>query len=344
MNIFKVGLSRDFLNANGVNAFGEDGIRALEQLRHIQYGYFVEHSDPVRADQLSEWHAVISLTPKYTVESLKSSENLLVIARFGVGYDNVDVAACTNADVALTITPNGVRKPVAYSIVTYMLALAHQFPAKSRLVQEQRWGDRTLYPGKRITGQTLGSIGLGNIAREMFRMTEGFEMRKLAYDPYIDPKLAQSLGVELVSLESLFQQSDFIAVNCFLSKETYHLVSDSLFNVMKPTAYLINTARGGIIDEQALIKALQEGKLAGAGLDVFEEEPFVSDSPLKQMDNVILTPHSLCWTDELYQGIWHECVDTVAAFSQGLTTGNVVNKDVLTKPSFLDKLARLTSK
>lgn len=339
--IFKVGLSRDFLNAEGDNAFGPDGVASLTRQPLFECGYFREHRDPVGVDQLSEWNAVISLTPKYTAETLRGAKDLLVIARFGVGYDNVDVAACTEADVALTITPNGVRKPVAYSILTHMLSLAHQFPAKSRLVKENRWGDRTLYPGKRITGQTLGSIGLGNIAKEMFRMTDAFEMRKLAYDPYTDPSIAKQLGVGLVSLEELFEQSDFIAVNCFLSNETYHLVSDRLLGLMKPTAYIINTARGGIIDEQALIRVLEQGRLAGAGLDVFEEEPFVSESPLKHMDNVIMTPHSLCWTDELYQGLWTECVESVVSFSRGIPTGNVVNKDVLKKSSFLDKLNRL---
>ncbi|RAP77925.1 NAD(P)-dependent oxidoreductase [Paenibacillus montanisoli] len=341
MRTFKVGLSRDFLNAEGRNAFGEEGIETLQSHAHLEYGYFDEHRDPVGADQIAPWNGIISLTPKYTAETLKGADDLLVLARFGVGYDNVDVEACTEADVALTITPNGVRKPVAYSIMTHMLALAHQYPVKTRLVKENRWNDRINYPGKRITGQTLGSIGLGNIAREMFHMTAGFEMRRLAYDPYIDPKIAKDIGVELVSLEELFERSDYIAVNCFLSKETYHLVSDALLGLMKPTAYIINTARGGIIDEAALIRALEGGKLAGAALDVFEEEPFVADSPLKHMDNVILTPHSLCWTDELYQGMWADSIASVSSFAKRLPTSNVVNKEVLQKNSFLNKMKRL---
>jgi len=341
MRTFKVGLSRDFINDEGVNSFGEEGVTALASQSHIEYGYFAEHRDPVGGDQIRDYNGIISLTPRFNADSLKEAADLLVLARFGVGYDNVDVEACTAADVALVITPGGVRKPVAYSILTHMLTLAHQFPAKSRLVAENRWNDRTLYPGKRITGQTLGSIGLGNIAKEMFRMTDAFEMRKLAYDPFVHADQARELGVELVSLETLFGQSDFIAVNCLLSKETYHLVSDNLLGLMKPSAYIINTARGGIIDEQALIRALQRGGLAGAGLDVFEEEPFLSDSPLKHMDNVILTPHSLCWTDELYQGIWAESVDSVVQFSRGLVPGGVVNKDVLMKPGFTEKMNRL---
>lgn len=339
MNKFHVGLSRDFLNSEGKLAFGTEGIDYLAQFEHIDYRFLDEHRSPVEASQLRSLHAIISLTPHYTKMSLSDADDLIAIARYGVGYDFVDVQACTDADVALTITPNGVRKPVAYSILTLMLALAHQLPVKSRLIGERRWDDRTLYPGKGITGKTLGSIGLGNIAKQLFRFAEPFEMTTIAHDPYIAPETAAQLGVELVSLDTLCARSDFIAVNCFLTKETHHLLSEKQFQLMKPEAYVINTARGGIIDEQALIKALQEKRIAGAGLDVFEEEPFVSESPLRHMDNVIMTPHSLCWTEEMYSGIWQECAESVVAFSRGDIPPNVVNKEVLLKPGFKRKLA-----
>ncbi|HEY0828547.1 MAG TPA: NAD(P)-dependent oxidoreductase [Bacilli bacterium] len=341
MKKFKVGLSRDFLNNEGKVALGTEGIDFLLQFDHIDYAFFDQHKSPVEAYQLQPFNAVISLTPHYTKDSLTDTEDLLVIARWGVGYDFIDVQACTDADVALTITPNGVRRPVAYSILTLMLALAHNLLAKSRLISEKRWDDRTLYPGKGITGKTLGSIGLGNIAKEMFRMTDPFDMQKIAFDPYIDPAAAEKLGVELVSMDALCERSDFLAVNCFLSKETFHLISEKQFKQMKPSSFIINTARGGIIDEKALITALNEKWIAGAGLDVFEEEPFVTDSPLHHMENVIITPHSLCWTDELYKGIWKEAAESVVKFSRGEITANVVNKDVLQKPGFLKKLDRL---
>lgn len=338
MGKFKVGLSRDFLNADGALTFGADGIDYLNGFAHIEHRFFPEHLNPVDASQLAGLHAVISLTPRYTRQSLAQADELLVLARYGVGYDNVDVQACTDAGVALVITPTGVRKPVAYSILTLMLALAHNLPVKSKLIRERRWDDRTAYPGTAITGQTLGSIGLGNIAREMFRLTQPFDMRRIAYDPFLPADKAQELGVELVSLETLCRESDFLAVNCFLSKETYHLISDEALGRMKPNAYLINTARGGIVDEAALIRALQAGTIAGAGLDVFEQEPFVADSPLHHMDNVILTPHSLCWTDELYRGLWKETTESVVRFSRGQPTDNVVNKEVLRHPDFIRKL------
>nr|WP_275589184.1 NAD(P)-dependent oxidoreductase [Paenibacillus sacheonensis] len=307
----------------------------------IDAGYFKEHLNPVAAEQLLAYDGIISLTPRYTAEALQAAaDRLLVIARYGVGYDMVDVQACTEADIAVTITPQGVRKPVAYAIITHLLALAHRLPVKGRLVQEGRWNDRTDYPGYRITGQTLGSIGLGNIAREMFRMAAGFDMKHIAYDPFVDPAVAAAAGVELVDLQTLCERSDFMAVNCFLSKETFHLIAEPQLRAMKPSAFLINTARGGIVDEQALIRALEEGWICGAGLDVFEEEPLVSDSPLKRMDNVVLTPHSVCWTSEMYEGLWQETTQAVKDASRGLLPSNVVNRDVLTRPGFLKKLAR----
>lgn len=340
MNKFKVGLTRDFLDSEGSLALGDDGIDYLRQFDHIEHRFFDRHASPVEADQLQPFDAVIALTPRVTKDSLAAADRLLLIARWGVGYDSIDVQACTDADVALTITPGGVRKPVAYSILTLMLALAHNLRDKSRLIAEKRWDDRTLYPGRAITGRTLGSVGFGNIARELFRMTEGFEMTRIAFDPYADPAVANSAGVELVGLDELCERSDYLTVNCLLSKETFHLISDKQFGLMKPGAFVINTARGGIVDEQALIRALTERRIAGAGLDVFETEPAMGESPLHRMDNVIVTPHSLCWTEELYRGIWLEAAESVAAFSKGETTSNVVNKEVLRKPGFLKKLAR----
>ncbi|MBM7567617.1 NAD(P)-dependent oxidoreductase [Paenibacillus sacheonensis] len=338
---FQLGLTRDFLNERGEPAFGSTGTELLSGEAGIDAGYFKEHLNPVAAEQLLAYDGIISLTPRYTAEALQAAaDRLLVIARYGVGYDMVDVQACTEADIAVTITPQGVRKPVAYAIITHLLALAHRLPVKGRLVQEGRWNDRTDYPGYRITGQTLGSIGLGNIAREMFRMAAGFDMKHIAYDPFVDPAVAAAAGVELVDLQTLCERSDFMAVNCFLSKETFHLIAEPQLRAMKPSAFLINTARGGIVDEQALIRALEEGWICGAGLDVFEEEPLVSDSPLKRMDNVVLTPHSVCWTSEMYEGLWQETTQAVKDASRGLLPSNVVNRDVLTRPGFLKKLAR----
>ena len=156
--------------------------------------------------------------------------------------------------------------------------------------------------GVGLVGRTLGSIGIGNIGAELFRLAKPFDMKFIAHDPYADRSVAAELGIELVGLEDVFRRADFVSVNCPLTPQTRHLVNAERLALMKPTAYLINTARGPIVDQQALTKALKERRIAGAGLDVLEQEPPDADDPILKLDNVILAPHALCWTDQCFAG------------------------------------------
>ena len=212
--------------------------------------------------------------------------------------------ACTRAGIALVITPDGVRRPVAVSIITFMLALTGKLMVKDRLTREGPAGfaKRGEHMGVGLVGRTLGSVGIGNIGAELFRLVKPFDMKFIAHDPFADPKLAAELGVELVGLEDVFRRADFVSVSCPLTPETRHLVNAERLALMKPTAYLINTARGPIVDQKALTKALQERRIAGAGLDVLEKEPPDPDDPILRLDNVILAPHALCWTDQCFAG------------------------------------------
>ncbi len=212
-----------------------------------------------------------------------------MIARWGVGYEMIDVQACTDNDVLLAITRDAVRRPVAEGIITLLLGLAKHMVIEDRLVRAGRWGDKRHYPGLGIAGRTLGSIGVGNIGAELFRMLRPFELgRLLAYDPYVTPAQAADLGVQMVDLDTLLAESDFVCINCPLTKETFHLLGEPQLRRMKPTALLINTARGPIVDQAALTSALQQGWIAGAALDVFEQEPLPAGDPLAQLDNVHL--------------------------------------------------------
>ena len=168
--------------------------------------------------------------------------------------------------------------------------------------------------GSGVTGKTLGVIGLGNIGREILSLAQPFDMRLLASDPYGSTEQASAVGAELVDLETLLHQSDFVSISCALTEETHHLINAERLALMKESAYLINTARGPIIDEQALIQVLQQGKIRGAGLDVFEQEPVASTNPLLSMENVIVTPHALCWTDQCFAGIGASDVQQVLMF------------------------------
>jgi phosphoglycerate dehydrogenase-like enzyme len=209
-------------------------------------------------------------------------------------------------------------------------------------VRNGRWTERSAVPSVGLRGKTVGSVGLGNIGAELFRLLEPFGLaRKLAADPYANPAIAAQLGVQLVDLATVFRESDFVAVNCPLTDETRSLVNAERINLMKPTAYLINTARGPIVNQADLVTALQTNRIAGAGLDVFEVEPLPVDHALTRMDNVILTPHSLAWTDELYHDTGASACENILSVLRGETPQFTVNKAVFAQPGFQNKLARL---
>jgi phosphoglycerate dehydrogenase-like enzyme len=193
--------------------------------------------------------------------------------------------------------------------------------------------------GEGLEGKVLGSIGLGNIGAEMFRLAKPFGFNFIASDPVADADLARDLGVELVSLEDVFRRSDFLTVNCPLTDSTNRLVNAPRFAMMKNSAYLINTARGPIVDETAMIDALSSGQIAGAGIDVFEVEPPADDNPLLTMDNVIVAPHGLAWTDQCFAGIGADDIAAVLAVSKGEVPVGVVNSAITENADWMSKLA-----
>jgi phosphoglycerate dehydrogenase-like enzyme len=302
--------------------------------------YLAGHN-PIRAEELEDVDALILLAHRFTRASVPRSGRLALVARFGVGYDTVDVEACTAAAIALVITPDGVRRPVAAAIMTLLLALTGKLMIKDRLTREAAAGfaKRSDHMGVGIVGRTLGSVGIGNIGAEMFRLAKPFDMRFIAHDPYADEKVADELGIELVGLDDVFHRADIVTVNCPLTPETHHLVNSERIGLMKPTSYLINTARGPIVDQKALTTALTERRIAGAGLDVLEREPPDPDDPILRLDNVILTPHALCWTDQCFAGIGAADVAAVLELIRGRVPRGVVNRSVLDDKRWKDRLA-----
>jgi D-3-phosphoglycerate dehydrogenase len=337
---FRVALSGDFRKADGSPTYPDFDLAPLMSAPGVEMA-FLESSNPLRAEQIEDFDALILLAHRFTRESIPKSGRLAVIARFGVGYDTVDVEACTEAGIALVITPDGVRRPVAVSIITFLLALTGKLMAKDRLTREAAAGfaKRSDHMGVGLVGRTLGSIGIGNIGAEMFRMAKPFDMRFIAHDPYADPRVAEELGIELVSLEDVFRRADVVSVSCPLTPETRHLVNAERIALMKPTAYLINTARGPIVDQKALTKALQERRIAGAGLDVLEQEPPDPDDPILKLDNVILAPHALCWTDQCFAGNGAADVRAVLDVQHGREPRGVVNRKLLSDDRWLRRLA-----
>ncbi|MCB1499777.1 MAG: dehydrogenase [Bauldia sp.] len=336
---FRVALSGDLRNSDGSPTYEHFDLSPLEAAPDLEFA-FIEPESPISGAQLEDFDALILLGNRFTEESVPKSGRLAVVARFGVGYDTVDVAACTRADIALVITPDGVRRPVAVSIMTLMLALTGKLMVKDRLTRQAHAGfaRRSDHMGVGLVGRTLGSLGIGNIGAEFYRLAAPFDMEFIAHDPYADPAQAAELGIELVGMEELFRRSDILSVSCPLTPATRHIVNAERLALMKPTAYLINTARGPIVDQKALTAALKANRIAGAGLDVLEEEPPAPDDPILTLDNVILTPHALCWTDQCFAGIGAADVRAVIDVQHGHVPRGVVNREVLERAGWKERL------
>lgn len=337
---FRVGITRDFLKPDGTLAFGDIGLDLLSQASRIEHEFLPDYGLELPPQSAAEFDALLVLAPRVTRETLAGGNRLAIVARFGVGYDNVDVSACTESGVLLTITPSGVRRPVAVAALTYILALAHKLLVKDRLTREGRWGEKLDHMGVGLTGRTLGLIGLGNIGREILRVVAPLEMRVVAHDPFLSPDDARSLAVEMLSLESLLQEADFVCISCALTPQTRRLLDAERLSLMKPTAFLINVARGPIVDQHALTRLLQDNRIAGAALDVFEKEPIEAGDPLLSLDNVILSPHAICWTDECFRGNGLAACQSILDVAAGRVPRDIVNRDVLGRPGMKQKLAK----
>jgi D-3-phosphoglycerate dehydrogenase len=326
---FRVGITRDTLRADGTSIFDPRALQIVDEAK-LQWEFIPDNVKELTAAHGAQYDALCVLNPKVPAAVVSAPDSRVrIVARMGVGYDSVDVKACTENGVILTNTPDGVRRPVATSILALILALSHKLATKDSLTRTGRWSETTNHMGVGLTGRTVGSIGVGNIGSELFRLLAPLEMVHLAYDPYAKAEDAARLRVRLTDKETVFREADFVCVNTPLTPETRGFIGAREFALMKPTAYFINTARGPIVDEQALYAALAERRLAGAALDVFEVEPIGRDNPLLALDNVIVTPHSICWTDEFFRNNAESAFRSVVAVATGKTPTFVVNRDVL---------------
>ena len=335
---FKVGLSSDLAGRETPFSWGEIAIETLDPL---SWEFLPEAGKNFRPETFQGVQAVAFAGPGVDAESFgEPEESPLILARFGVGYDNIDLASCTRAGTALTITPDGSQKPVATAALTLLLSTMHNLVAKDQLARRHGWSERLNGLGRGINGKTIATIGLGNVATEFFRLLSPFDIRRISFDPWKTQAEADLHGVQLVNLDELFKEADAIVVMAVLTSDTKHLVDASRFNQMKDSAVLINVSRGPIVQESALIEALQTKKIAAAGLDVFETEPPALDNPLFNLPNVTLAPHNIAWTDELAQGMGKSAFGSIKSISRGEIPQFVVNKDVLDTPQFKAKIQR----
>jgi D-3-phosphoglycerate dehydrogenase len=251
------------------------------------------------------------------------------IVRTGSGTDNVPVDEATRRRIIVANTPQAVAGGVADHVVALLFAVSRRIAELDRSLRLGQWKQASAWPISTMQGQTLGIVGFGHIARQLIQKIRGFEMRVVAHDPYVASETMAALGVAAVEFRQLLADADFVSLHCPLVPATRHLIGEPELRLMKPTAILINTSRGGVVDEVALVRALREGWIAGAGLDVMENEPPNSSNPLLTLDNVVLTPHVAGYSADGMALRWKYSVETVLALARGEPPRSCVNPHVL---------------
>jgi phosphoglycerate dehydrogenase-like enzyme len=325
---FKLGIVRDVLNAAGEPSFGRAALEVLKGNPELEWEYTAESMTEIMPDLAARYDGLYVNSSRVSAATVSRADcRVRIVARHGIGYDSVDVAALSGKSIVLTNTPFAIRRPVAVATLTLLFALAGRLFAKDSITRAGRWAQRNDLMGTGLVGRTLGIVGGGGIGQELLKVSAPFGMRRIVADPYASESALRALDASCVPLERLMRESDFVVVACLLNEETRHLIGAPQLALMKPNAYLINVARGPIVDELALIDALRAGRIAGAGLDVFEQEPVDPANPLLRMDNVIVTPHALCWTDECFHAIASAGLQSVVDFSLGRRPAHVVNPE-----------------
>lgn len=320
-------------------SFGVNAPDLLEELRRHAEVDFIDVDKKMKGRELAErlkgYHFIIaSVTPLYDAEFFRFNKDLLLIARHGIGVDNVDLRAATEEGVIVTRVPGfKERDAVAELAVALCLNVVRKVCYGNMIVRQGRWGERGKIIGFNIAGKTVGVIGIGNIGGRVAEIfARGFNARVLAYDPYMKPDYAEKLGARLVDLETLLRESDIIMLHAPLTSENYHMIGEKEFSMMKQGVIIVNAARGELIDTQALIKALETGKVGGVGLDVIENEPIDADHPILKYDNVVITPHIGANTREGLRGMDESNVDAILKVIRGeAPIEYMVNPEVLKK-------------
>lgn len=287
----------------------------IERFRHIFDEHGIELVIPVVHERMEEEEllpiigdidGVIAGDDRFTPKVIENAPKLKVLSKWGTGIDSFDKEACQKAGVVITNTPNAFSEPVADSVLGYMLSFARRLPWMDAQMKAGIWDK---IPGRALRECTIGVIGVGNVGKAVIKRASAFGMTIIATDPIMpDNDFLKKYSVTMVSQEELLQKSDYVSTNCDLNPTSHHIMDESAFKLMKNDAVLINTARGPLIDEKALVSALQSGEIAGVAMDVFEDEPLPEDSPLRSMDNVMLAPHNSNSSPEAWEHVHHNSI------------------------------------
>jgi D-3-phosphoglycerate dehydrogenase len=307
----------------------DSGLNVLRAAQGIEVDYRPGLSEDELCDAIGDYDALIIRSgSKVTAKVIERADGLQVIGRAGIGVDNVDVPAASRKGVVVMNTPTGNAVTTAEHALSLLMSLARKIPVATASVKNGKW-EKNKFEGTEIAGKTLAIVGMGNIGRIVADRAQGLKMNVIAFDPVLSSDRAASLGVELVTLDALFERADFITVHAPLTPETKNLIGENALKRMKKGVMIVNAARGGIVDEKALAKAIVEGHVAGAALDVFVKEPVEADNPLLKLDNVVLTPHLGASTAEAQERVAQEIAEQVVEYLTEGTIRNAVNVPAL---------------
>lgn len=303
----------------------QEGIKILEDGGNHTVDFKPEITPDELKEQIKDYDAlVIRSRSKVPTEVIENADRLKVVGRAGVGLDNVDIPAATRRGIIVMNTPDGNTISAAEHTMSLIMALSRNVPQADKSMKEKRWDKKKLL-GVELYGKTLGVVGLGRIGGAVAERALAFEMKVLAFDPQVSPDSIKKMGMEPSSLEEIIKNSDYITVHAPLNDATRGMIGKDEFKYMKKTARIVNCARGGIVDEKALIKALEEGQIAGAALDVFSTEPLPEDSPLREAPNLILTPHLGASTVEAQEKVAVHVAEQIVKVLAGGEIINAVN-------------------
>lgn len=307
----------------------DDAVAYLKEHFEVVQGTSVEPSEIIR--QAQGCAAILIRSAKITAEIMDAIPTLKVVAKHGMGVDNIDVEHATEKGILVVNAPFSNLNAVAEHIIMLLISLCKRTVRMDKLTRAGEFAQRNTYKTIELKGTTVGIIGLGKISRMVVKKLSGFEMNIIASDPFVKQEDVGDLPVTMVAAEEVYTKSDFVIVHTSLFPTTFHLVGEKQFKMMKNTAFIINAARGPVIDEAAMIEALRNGEIAGAGLDVFEQEPPSADNPLFAMENVILSPHNAALSDGALRAMAMDSSMGITEYLTGKPVTYHVNGEVLNR-------------
>jgi D-3-phosphoglycerate dehydrogenase len=320
-----------YIASRSFGLFSQEALELVKSIAKIErnpYGRTMNEKELLRI--IGEIDGIVVGTDKITRQIIESGSNLKIIAKHGVGLDNIDLKAATENDVVVTYVPHANAESVADLTIGLILSIARRIPMAHFSTKQGKW-EAPKFLGTEVYGKTLGIIGLGEIGYRVAKRAMGFNMRILAYDPYVSQERANEVSARLVDIETVLKEADFVTLHAQLTDKTRGMIGKRELSLMKKTAYLINTARGALVDEKALYEALKNKEIAGAALDVYSEEPPSEGFPFFKLDNIIVTPHIAAYTIEAMIRMDYTVAEDIARFFRGEKPLYIANPEVLQK-------------